>query len=138
MLLVVDASCIAAWFLPSQATAAAIGLRQRLPGFDLVAPSILRVELRALLLKAERRGAAAPADSEAVIGEVQALGINYADSPDDDELDLALALARVSGLTLYDALYFQLAIIEGAGIASRDGALIAAARARGVAVEDCR
>ena len=137
-LLVVDASCVAAWFLPSQATAAASALRLRLHQFDLIAPSILRAELRALFLKAERRGAAAPTDTAAALAEIDLLGIQYAGDPGDDELDLVLETARGANLTMYDAFYFQLALIERAAMASRDGALLGAALTLRVPIEDCR
>ena len=137
-LIVVDASCVAAWFLPSQATAAASALQHRLHQFDLIAPAILRTELRALFLKAERRGAAAAPDTVAALAAIELLGIQYAGDPGDDDLDLVLGTARGFNLTMYDAFYFQLAMIERAAIATRDGALLAAALGRGVPVEDCR
>ena len=137
-LLVVDASCVAAWFLPSQATATASALRQRIQTFDMIAPTILRTEMRALFLKAERRGAATAADTSAALAEVEQLGIQYAGDPGDDDLDLVLRTARALNLSMYDALYLQLAMIEQAALASRDASLLAAARAQGLPIEDCR
>ena len=137
-LLVVDASCLASWLLPSQATPAARALRARIALFDLIGPAHLRLELRSLLLKAERRGALTASQTLVAVADVEQLAIDLVADVSDEELDMALGLARTTSLSFYDALYLQLAQAEGAALASRDAALLAAAQARGVRIEDCR
>jgi predicted nucleic acid-binding protein len=137
-LLVVDASLLAAWVLPSQSTMAADSLRFRLAAFDPIAPDFIRIELRALLSKAERRGAIDAAKIAESLALIDALNVQYAPALDNTDLDQAMTLALSSRISLYDALYLDLAIGERAVLASRDGGLLAAATAQGVAIEDCR
>ena len=137
-LCVVDASVALAWTIESQSTDAARELRAKAGGFDLIAPSIFRLEVRNALLKAERRRLIARADVDAAIATIEALGVACGSEPGDEELDIATSLSRATRLSLYDALYLLLAQTEGAALASRDASLLAAAQARGLWIEDCR
>ena len=123
---VLDASLAAAWFLPDEASDAA----DRLLGDALadapVVPSLFRHELRNLLLVAERRGRLAAADVDEALIRLAALPIAVRDGGDDRQV---VNLARKYALTAYDAAYLELALREGAPLATLDKRLAEAARA---------
>ncbi|KAF0174652.1 MAG: PilT domain-containing protein [Alphaproteobacteria bacterium] len=137
-LCVIDASVALAWTIESQSTAAATSLKQRAVAHDFIAPQIFRLETRNALLKAERRKFIEKADLESAMMVLAELGVVFVDNPDDIEIDSAMHLARTERLSLYDALYLQLAMTEQALLASRDGSLLTAAMSRDVPIEDCR
>jgi predicted nucleic acid-binding protein len=137
-LCVIDASVALAWTIESQSTVAATSLKQRATAHDFIAPSVFRLETRNALLKAERRNFIAWVDVVSAMTVLSELGVVFAGNPDDIEIDSAMVLARAERLSLYDALYLQLAMTEQALLASRDGPLLTAAMSRGVPVEDCR
>lgn len=129
-LTVLDASAAAAWMLRSQWTDSAERLLASAGERTFIAPHIFPVEVRSLMLKAERRGAPA-ANLELNFAIVERVNVKVR-QPDDEALLLAYALARVERLSIYDALYLQLALREDAELASRDEALLTAAAAHGV------
>jgi predicted nucleic acid-binding protein len=98
-----------------------------------IAPALLWAEIRNLLISAERRGRLDPGMVEEGLAVVEALEIALDGTPASDHV---LALARRHRLTIYDALYLELALRRGAALATRDEALAAAARAEGVALLD--
>jgi len=64
--------------------------------------------------------------------------IGFAGPLGDADLQRVSDLARRLGLSIYDAVYLDLAQLREAGLASRDGGLICAAGDQGVAVLDLR
>jgi predicted nucleic acid-binding protein len=137
-LLVVDASVIASWLLPSQATAATERLLRQLGQQELIAPAVLPIEVRALLLKAERRGWVPRTALRALLEAVDAFDIELYPMPDIAGFDEIFEQALRLRLGFYDALYLDLALEEGAALATRDASLVAAAVSRGLAVHDLR
>ena len=134
--LVLDASALIAWLLndnPSMAVRveAAIARRAEAP---LIAPVLLRAEVANALATALRRGRITTAQAQQAAAFADGLPI---------EFDLqatavgALLMAATSyGLTAYDALYLQLAVLRGAALLTADQALSQAAQHAGVAVPD--
>jgi predicted nucleic acid-binding protein len=135
---VLDASVVAAWYLDGQATASADLLLRQAAELEFAAPHIFSVEVLNLLLVAERRGRIRQARTEELLEGLDRLQIQVREPLEARRRQTVLALARREGLTAYDALYLDLAISDGAELASRDGALLAAAQAQSVIIRDLR
>lgn len=123
--LVIDASALAGLLLPDETP---VPLEPRDVAGGLIAPSLLWAEIRNLLVIAERRGRLGPGMVEEALAVVEALEIELDGTPVSDHV---MALARRHRLTVYDALYLELALRRGGTLATRDTALAAAARAEG-------
>jgi predicted nucleic acid-binding protein len=128
-MLVVDASAVVGWLMPDEAGLNLVTLASRHETF--VAPWLLWAEFRNILIVSERRGRLPEGFADQAIEAVVALGIQLDTGPSDTTV---LALARRHGLTVYDALYLDLALRRDAELASLDAALVHAARAEGVTV----
>ncbi len=87
--------------------------------------------MRNALLVAERR---ARLGADEVNRRLQALATLPVHTDDEPRLDAALALARTHHLSIYDALYLELAQRHAAAIATLDAALARAAVAEGLAL----
>lgn len=126
-MLVVDASALMAWVMPDEAGG---DLEAQFSAHDSVcAPTLLWSELRNILIVSERRGRLPAGMADQIADAVDALGIALR-APGSSAV--VMDLARRHGLSVYDALYLELALREGAVLASLDRALIAAAAAEGV------
>jgi predicted nucleic acid-binding protein len=128
---VVDASLLAAWLLPDEVSASGEALLSRLSDEVMLAPDLLRHEVRSLLLNAVRRKRVAPDHIPWALRRFDQLPIRYGGAGDDRDV---IALAERHGLTPYDAVYLWLARAETVALASLDRRLREAARAEGVAV----
>lgn len=135
---VLDASIVAAWYLDGQATEGADALLQEAPRLQFDVPHIFPTEVVNLLLVAERRGRIAPHQSQEVLDSVAAFKIHVHEALEPGRMGTVLSLARAEMLTAYDALYLDLALREGATLASRDGALLQAAERRSTPIRDLR
>ena len=134
-MIVLDASAALARLLPSQSTPASLAFfSTELP--HLIAPAIFEFEARNALLRAERRGFAYP-DVVDEASEQLALMVELQPWATGNTARL-LNLARREILSLFDAAYLDLARVEGAALASRDGPLLAAAARLGVPTHDLR
>ncbi|GHC53521.1 type II toxin-antitoxin system VapC family toxin [Neogemmobacter tilapiae] len=131
MKLVVDASAVAAWLMPDEIGVDLVRLRER--GDQLIAPWLLWVELRNLLLMAIRRNRISPDMAARVLASADALGVALDTNPNSTIL---MDHAGRYRLTAYDALYLELAKREAAGLLSADKALCHAARQERVTVLD--
>ncbi len=128
-MLVVDASAVAGWLLPDETGLDLPGLVALHDVF--VAPWLLWAELRNILIVSERRGRLPQGMADRMIEAVDGLGIELDTTPSNAAV---LALSREHGLTVYDALYLELAHRRAASLATLDGALARAARAGSVDV----
>ncbi len=127
MTLVVDASAVAGWLLPDETghdLAELIAAHS-----DFCAPWLLWAEFRNILIVSERRGRLPQGMAEQLIEAVEGLGIDLDTTPSPAGV---LALARRHGLTVYDALYLDLALRRGAVLSTLDNKLAQAARSEGV------
>ena len=132
-LIVLDASAVAAWSLPSQHTPAAETLLSEARQHRFQVPHIFPIEVRSLFLAAERRGRWRIADTETALTELDELDLNVVRLDDPAEMRSVMGVARAEALAIYDAFYLRLAEADKAVIASRDRALLQAAERRGVA-----
>lgn len=127
MTLVVDASAVAGWLLPDEEGPDLAALVAAHAAF--AAPWLLWAELRNILIVTERRGRLPLGLADQMIEAVEGLGIVLDTAPSNAGV---LALSRRHGLTVYDALYLDLALRRGAVLATLDAKLAQAARAEGV------
>ena len=97
------------------------------------APQLWHLETRNSLLTAERRGRLSMRGVKERLDALKGLPIRTDADPD---LESAFDLARAHELSIYDALYLELAKRESAELATLDGALGLAALAEGVPLFD--
>jgi predicted nucleic acid-binding protein len=97
-------------------------------------PSHWEVEVGNGLLVAERRGRIRAEDTELLLRGTQALAAERDDAGLDGATAATLALARRHRLTVYDALYLELAARRSLPLATLDAALRRAAGAEGIAL----
>jgi predicted nucleic acid-binding protein len=126
-LVVVDASAVAAWVLPSQTSASANTLLEEARQHRFIVPHVFHIEVRSLLLAAERRGRWTRRETENALDYLDNLDIASVRMDSSDDLSAVLDLARSARLSMHDAFYLQLAVTDDGVLASRDKALLAAA-----------
>ncbi|MEQ1618468.1 MAG: PIN domain-containing protein [Terricaulis sp.] len=133
---VIDASAAIAMIAATQATDAISAFAAAPPG-PLLAPTHFNLEVRHAMVRLERRGLLAVGRADADLALLESL-IAFAPPPDRATFAEALNLARAEALSVYDAVCLDLALRSAAALASRDGALLAAAQRRGLVVHDLR
>ena len=133
--LVLDCSVAAAWCFQDEATPALDALLDLLLVEGATVPPLWTLEVGNVLLGAVRRGRIARDMLHARLALLDMLPIET-DSHGAGKMwrSNVLALADGEGLTFYDAIYLELAIRNGLGLASNDKALRQAAERRGVPV----
>ncbi len=127
--LVVDASVVMAWLFDDEEEPRADSVLELLEEDGTLVPQLWHLETRNTLLIAERRGRVSAAGIRERLDALKGLPIRTDADPD---LQSAFELARAHGLSIYDAMYLELARRESAELATLDGALGRAAVAEGV------
>jgi predicted nucleic acid-binding protein len=133
---VIDASATVAWCFVDETTPASVALLERLQSAEAWVPGLWRAEVANVLLAAERRHRIT---RELIIEFLTMLGglaIRI-----DAELEHringpVLNLARLRRLTVYDAMYLDVAQRRGIPLATRDRQLRDAAVASGIPLID--
>ena len=128
---VIDCSTAMAWAMMDESSAIAEFALERLRVAGGVAPQLWWAELRNALLIAERRGRTTPAITDAALAALDALPVRLDHKPQGP---MVLRLAREHELTVYDALYLELALRETRPLATLDRKLARAAEAAGATV----
>ena len=124
---------MAAWILPNEDETA-------LPWLDVVAADgasttgLFPFEISNVLLMAERRKRITEAELLRAHGDLAALAIAIEGPPTAAVLTDIMQLARLHGLSFYDASYLELAIRLNSRLGSLDEALRKAAQAAGVSL----
>jgi len=130
---VIDASVTAAWCFADEATEASRTLHRSLPYRQVVVPVLWHAECANLLLTAERRKRVSSDQCSELLDLLGGLPIET-----DDETALirgpVFRVARAQRLTVYDAIYLDLAVRRGIALATRDKELQRAATAMKVAL----
>lgn len=127
MSFVIDASAAAAWLMPDERV---FDLRSAVQRHgDVSAPMLFWAEIRNLLLSNERRNRLTEGMAEEMLEIIGAIGIALDTEPSSAHV---IALARRHQLTVYDAIYLDLAMRRRADLATFDRQLIAAAEREGV------
>lgn len=100
----------------------------------MIVPVLWHIEVGNILQLAEWRGRLSPEGREAHLRDLAALPIAVDYDGHGAVWSAAMALAQRNRLTLYDALYLELAVRLRIPLATFDSALVRAAAAEGVAV----
>ncbi len=127
--LVVDASVVIAWLFDDEEEPRADSVLEHLGEDGAIVPHLWHLETRNTLLVAERRGRLSAGGIKERLDALKGLPIRTDADPD---FQSAFDLARAHELSIYDALYLELAKRESAELATLDGALGRAAVAEGV------
>lgn len=128
---VLDCSVVCAWLLADESVPEADSILDQVGGGGAIAPGIWWAELRNVLIMAERRRRISPSQTSAALGAVEALGIMLDHAADGATV---MRLARDYRISVYDALYLELAIREQRPLATLDRALGKAAESEQVRV----
>lgn len=129
---VLDCSIAVAWLFDDEASPATNALLDRLRDDGALVPGLWRLELGNVLVQAERRDRIAAVQIAAYLDLLDRLPIVTDAETESRALREILTLARTENLTTYDAAYLELAMRRNAELATRDKALIRAARRVGV------
>lgn len=126
---VLDASVALAWCFDDESTPAAWALLERLRSASAHVPAIWPLEVGNILLGAERRRRISAARAAEFIGILDELDIRAdPDRPGRGFRDV-LPLVRAQNLSTCDASYLELALRLGLPLATKDQALLRAAKA---------
>ena len=126
---VLDASVALAWFLDDEQAPQADNARGRLIRDKAFVPGLWRLEVRNGLIIAERRGRLSATRMNECLEALKWLPIQ---TDSEVVLEMVISLARMHKLSVYDAVYLELAKRRNAALASLDGALLRAAAKEGV------
>jgi predicted nucleic acid-binding protein len=132
--LVVDNSVCMAWAFEDEADAYCDAALGALASGRALVPALWPLEVANALTVAEKRRRMKPADSLAFVAQLRRLPFAIQPAPTMADLESLYSLACARGLSAYDAAYLQLAIRSGAPLATRDAALLRAARDAGVRI----
>ena len=132
MAFVLDNSVVCGWLLDSQACGYADAVAERLKVERAIAPPLLHLEYTNVLRTSCKRGRLIAQHAQEAIRQLQELPIDTDRDNPDPALLLSLALRH--DLSVYDAVYLELALRRQLPIATLDAALADAARVAGVGV----
>jgi predicted nucleic acid-binding protein len=128
---VMDASVTACWAFQDEDHPQADLALARLRGDHALAPSLWWFEVRNILVVNERRKRITVAETAAFLRDLSSLPVTLDRTPEESEV---LRLARAHRLSVYDAVYLELAQRSGVALATLDAALVRAAHHESVPV----
>lgn len=129
---VLDCSVTMAWVFPDEATEATARLRDLLEDDRAVVPSLWAIEVGSVLLAATKRRRIGVESWEELCAHLEALPIEVDPFSVSRVWGGALRLAHSYDLTVYDAVYLELALRRQLPLATLDQALGTAARTAGL------
>ncbi len=129
---VVDASIALSWCFEDEATPETDLLFAHVRDEGAIVPSLWHLELSNVLLQAEKRKRISAEDVATRLRLIATLPIATDQETSVRAWQDILSIARVEGLTTYDAAYLELAIRFGAPLLTKDEHLARAARRRGI------
>jgi predicted nucleic acid-binding protein len=132
--LVLDASITIAWLFTEERTDLPQAVLRRVASEGAVVPSIWRLEVANVLRNAVRRGRCDEGYADRSLRRLGRLRITVDSETDRHAWSTTRELSREHGLTVYDAAYLELALRLREVLASRDDALLKAARKIGLEV----
>lgn len=133
-MVVIDACAILAWCFEDERPKNAETVLAGLVAHGLVAPQHWPLEVANTLWAAERRKRITAAHAAEFLSLLEAIEVEIDSETARRAWQETRAVSQRFDLTIYDAAYLELALRRGAAIASRDSALMAAARVAGVEV----
>lgn len=134
MAFVLDCSVAMAWVFPDEATEATGRLRDSLVDDRAFVPSLWPIEVGSVLLAATQRGRVGTNEWRQICASLEALPIEIEPVSTSRVWGATLRLASEHGLSVYDAMYLELAQRMRLPLATLDKALAAAAEAAGLDV----
>ena len=129
--LVLDASVAGSWLLEDELDPRAARVAARVPEDGALVPQLWHLEVRNALLSAELRGRLTARGLSERMRALRQLPVITDPEPD---LDAVVALARSHRLSIYDAVYLELARRRQAVLATLDSRLAHAAAAEDVPI----
>ncbi len=134
MSLVLDASMAITWLFEDERTPAAHDVMRRVVAQGATVPSLWRLEVANVLRNAVRRGRCDDAYVTRSLTRLSRLAIRIDEETDSHAWTVTRTLSQTENLTLYDAVYLELALRKNATLASCDTALLAAATRRQLSI----
>lgn len=129
--LVIDASIAMGWMVDTPTPPVALRALHLLQSGTIgVVPDLWYYEVCNALMTAERRGRASAQLVSSHVSDIERLAAFLEVSPTTPSA--LIAAARQSGLTAYDAAYFELALRRGLPLATLDSKMRAAAQKAGI------
>jgi predicted nucleic acid-binding protein len=133
MSFVVDASVGFAWVHQSQATPETDELLDKVAGgATVIVPALWFLEMANVLLIAQRRQRLTATQRKTALNKLAAMQFNVDEEGTRNAFGKISELAEKHGLTIYDAIYLELALRRSLPLASRDEALKNAAKRSGL------
>lgn len=129
---VLDASMTMAWHFADEESSRSLAVERRTDEDRVIVPGHWFVEIANGLISGERRKRATLAESVEFVRYLAALDVEVDETMPELVWTRVLPLARAHGLTVYDALYLELAERRGLPLASFDADLNDAARRIGI------
>ncbi len=130
---VIDSSVGFAWVHPNQATPETDKLLQEIEaGAAVVVPALWFIEMANSLLVLQRRKKLTGAERKAALEILSSMNFTVDDEAARMALNKTSELAGKYGLTVYNATYLEVALRRNLPLASRDSALMGAAKRCGV------
>lgn len=130
---VIDASVGFAWLHPAQATPETEKLLEQVGnGAQVVVPSLWFIEIANSLLVLQRRKKLTTDERKSALDTLGALNLTVDEESAREAFRKVSELAEKHGLTVYDAVYLELALRRKLPLASRDEALRQAAKRCGL------
>jgi predicted nucleic acid-binding protein len=132
---IVDASVGFAWVYQGQASPETDQLLNEVAaGATVIVPALWYLEMSNVLLMAQRRHRLTAVQRKAALEKLTAMQFTVDEEGTRHAFGKTSELAEKHGLTIYDAIYLELALRRSLPLASRDESLRNAAKQRGVKV----
>jgi predicted nucleic acid-binding protein len=129
---VLDCSVTVAWFFKDETSDYAKSVRSALSESSAVVPEHWPLEVANAVVMGERRKRSTPAEGAAWISLLQQLPIDIDRETGEKVWDSSSSIARIHGLSVYDAAYLELAMRRRLPLATLDKSLQAVCTAVGV------
>ena len=123
-----------AWLFSDEANSATDALRKSLLKDYAIAPVLWPIEVGNVLLVATRRGRITSDDWSSIRTDLAALPIEVEQASDDRVLESVVPIAHQYEISVYDAMYLEIALRLGLPLATLDRKLAAASSRAGVVV----
>jgi len=131
---VLDASITLAWCFSDEATSATTALLERLESESAIVPGLWPLEVGNILIAAEKRKRIRYANIKEFLALLENLNIEIDTETGSRGFHDIISLSYSEKLTTYDAAYLELAMRHGLPLATKDTALIHAAKRVGVKI----
>ncbi len=134
MSLILDNSVTMAWVFPEETTREIEDVFSRIEYSGALVPALWHIEVANVLQTAIRKGRRDAAFRDKTFAELAVLPIDLDDGTHPNIWSTIARLAERHDLTVYDAIYLELAMRRGLSLATLDGDLRDAATREGVSL----